>query len=100
MAVLKNPKHERFCQELSKGKSAGEAYVTAGYKPSRPHASHLQHQSNILQRVGEILARRERIEAKGLERAIERTAITKERVLTELAKIGFANMADYMRGRG
>jgi phage terminase small subunit len=32
-----------------------------------------------------------------LERAIERSAISKESVLEELAKIGFANMSDYMR---
>jgi phage terminase small subunit len=32
-----------------------------------------------------------------VERAIERTAITKQRVIEELAKIGFANMADYTR---
>jgi phage terminase small subunit len=96
MSALKNARHERFAQELAKGKTASEAYVLAGYKPSRPHASHLQHQSNIGQRVAEILATRERIDTKAVERAIERTAITKQRVLEELAKIGFANMKDYM----
>jgi phage terminase small subunit len=52
---------------------------------------------NISKRVAEILANRERVEQEGMERAIERSAITKQRVLEELAKIGFANMADYMR---
>lgn len=29
--VLDNPRHEKFAQELAKGKSAGEAYRLAGY---------------------------------------------------------------------
>ena len=32
---LKNPRHERYAQELAKGKSQAEAYEAAGYKPSR-----------------------------------------------------------------
>lgn len=97
MPVLKNARHERFAQELARGKTASDAYVEAGFRPSRHNASRLQHAEHIVQRRDEILAAREAVEARGLERAIERTAITKERVLTELAKIGFANMADYMR---
>lgn len=30
MTALSNPKHERFAQELAKGKTATEAYVVAG----------------------------------------------------------------------
>lgn len=82
--ILKNPRHERFAQELAKGKSASEAYEIAGYKPSRPHASHLQHRSNVSQRVAEILATREKVQAVATERAIERTAITKEWVMERL----------------
>ena len=43
------------------------------------------------------MASRDRAETKAVERTIERTAITKQRVIEELAKIGFANMADYTR---
>ena len=32
MPALTNPKHERFAQELAKGKPAYEAYVLAGHK--------------------------------------------------------------------
>jgi hypothetical protein len=39
--VLKDAKHERFAQELAKGKSQAEAYVAAGYKPSRSAATRL-----------------------------------------------------------
>jgi phage terminase small subunit len=35
MPVLSNPKHERFAQELAKGKTADEAYQLAGCKPNR-----------------------------------------------------------------
>ena len=31
MAPLKNPRHEKFIQEIAKGKSQGEAYKDAGY---------------------------------------------------------------------
>lgn len=31
MPVLKNQRHERFAQELAKGKSATDAYLAAGY---------------------------------------------------------------------
>jgi phage terminase large subunit-like protein len=45
-----------------------------------------------------LLVRRARtIEAKATERAIERLAVTKENVLAELAKLGFANMLDYVQ---
>jgi phage terminase small subunit len=97
MPILSNPRHERFAQELATGKSASEAYRAAGYIPNRGHAATLKRQRHISKRVEELLAARERVEIQGMERAIERTAITKERVLTELAKIAFANLADMVR---
>lgn len=86
MPVLKNPKHERFAQELAKGKTATEAYVLAGYKPNDGNAATLKGKQRISDRVAEILGR-----------AAERAEITVADVVSELAKIGFANMADYMR---
>ena len=96
MAALSNPRHERFAQELAKGKSANESYEIAGYTPNRHNASGLARQEHIRARVAELIAREQHIEAKALEKAIERLAITKERVLGELARIGFANIADYV----
>lgn len=86
MTVLANPKHERFAQELAKGKSQGEAYEKAGYKPSDQHASRLATNGKISARVAELL-----------EGAAKRAEISIADVISELAKIGFANMADYMR---
>lgn len=57
MAALENPKHERFAQELAKGKSATEAYAEAGYSESRSSASRLLTNANIVARVAEITER-------------------------------------------
>ena len=97
MPILQNPRHERFAQELANGKSGNDAYVAAGFKANRGNAGALTRQQHISTRVAELLAARETVESKGLERAIERTAITKERALAELAKLGFSNMEDYTR---
>ena len=32
MPTLRNPRHERFAQELATGKTADAAYVLAGYR--------------------------------------------------------------------
>jgi phage terminase small subunit len=65
MPALSNPKHERFAQELAKGKSQAEAYVEAGYAPSEPNASRLTSHDKVQKRVAELL-----------ERAAIRTEIT------------------------
>lgn len=97
MAVLKNAKHELFAQALAAGKTQIEAHEDAGYKPHRGNASLLAQDKSIVARVSEILERRQHIEAKATEKAIEALAVTKEAVLGELAKIGFANMLDFIR---
>lgn len=55
MPALENPKHERFAQELAKGRSQAEAYSGAGYAPSEPHASRLASNGKVAGRVAEIL---------------------------------------------
>ena len=62
MPTLTNPKWERFAQELSKGKTADEAYQIAGYKENRHNASRLKTTETISNRVAELLG-------KGAERA-------------------------------
>lgn len=57
MPALSNPRHERFAQELAKGSSASDAYVTAGYKASRAAASRMSSKVNIADRVSEIRER-------------------------------------------
>lgn len=84
MSVLDNPKHERFAQELAKGKTATEAYVLVGYKNNDGNASKLA--AKVQGRVKEITGK-----------AADKAGVTIERVLSELALIGFSNMQDYMR---
>lgn len=57
MAALDNPRHERFAQELAKGKTADEAYQEAGYKANRGNAATLKAKQNISDRVSEITER-------------------------------------------
>lgn len=57
MPSLANPRHERFAQELAKGKSATEAYAEAGYKPNRHNAAALAREQHILTRLAELQER-------------------------------------------
>lgn len=86
MPILDNPRHEKYAQELAKGASQSDAYVAAGYARNDSHASRLA-------RNGKVAARVEELQAAGAERA----EIDIARVLAELAKIGFANMLDYVQ---
>ena len=74
MPVLPNPKHERFAQELAKGKTADEAYQLAGYKENRGNAATLKANQIISDRISELL-----------ERAAKRAEITVES-LTQMLK--------------
>ena len=49
-------RHEAFAQGLASGQTATDAYVGAGYKPSRAHASRLAADGTIRGRVSELRA--------------------------------------------
>ena len=53
--------------------------------------------SQIVRRIRELQAELQAIEAQATEQAIEKLAVTKESILAELARIGFANMLDYVQ---
>ncbi len=86
MPVLPNARHERFAQEIAKGTEAGEAYKIAGFKPNPGNARRLKLDEAVKKRVEAILSERSRIHEKGVERAIERTALTKEWVIGRLVE--------------
>lgn len=86
MPVLKNAKHELFAQELAKGRTATEAYASAGYKPDDGNASKLAARPDVQARVQEITGA-----------AAERAGVTVEQVIRELSKLAFANMLDFIR---
>jgi phage terminase small subunit len=77
---LKNARHEKFAQELAKGKSQAEAYKAAGYSVTgnvaEAAASRLLRDVNISERVGELKAR-----------AAERAVITVESLTQRLLNI-------------
>jgi phage terminase small subunit len=73
MPELSNPRHERYAQELAKGKTADEAYRLAGYSENRGNATRLKANESVLKRVAELLG-------KGAELA----AVTVESILDEL----------------
>lgn len=97
MPPLKNARHEKFAQGLSRGLTADQAYAEAGFKPDRGNASRLQQKDSIVQRVTELLEWANTVEQKATEKAIDKLAITKERVLAELAKIGFSDIRKAIR---
>lgn len=101
MPALKNPKHEKFVQNVAKGMSGAKAYLAAGYNSNdnaaNVAATRLLKQPNVRARLSELLDRRDLIEVQATQKAVEKLALTKEAVLAELAKIGFANMLDYIR---
>ena len=74
MPVLPNPKHEIFASELAKGASQKDAYETAGYEPSEPHASRLASNGKVLARVAELqgnVAERTEVTIESLTREAE-----------------------------
>ena len=90
MPTLRNPRHERFAQELATGKSADAAYVLAGYKENRSNAARLGADQNIQARVADI-------QSLGAERA----AITIETLIAEAeaARSDSLTLMSFLPGR-
>lgn len=87
MAILKNPRHERFASGLADGLSQEKAYVAAGFSANgaRGAASTLLKQNlYILKRRDEILHEREKIQAVTTAQAMETLKLSKEDVMSEL----------------
>lgn len=76
MPALENQRHERFAQELAKGKTATEAYVLAGYKPNDGNAATLKGNQRISDRVAELQ-----------ERGAVRTEVTIESLIREAGEL-------------
>lgn len=83
-----NEQHRRFVAEYLVDLNATKAAIRAGYAkgPARQQGARLMAMPKIQRAV-----------AQAIEERSKRTEITADRVLEELAKIGFANMLDYMR---
>ncbi len=97
MPALPNPRQERFAQEIAKGTGTAEAYELAGFKPNPGNARRLRGEEAVSKRIEALLERREAIDEAATHKAIEKLAITKERILSELAKIGFSDIRKAVR---
>jgi len=53
-SMLKNQRHEKFCQALVSGKTAADAYEEAGYTPNRRNAWILKTNQDIINRIAEL----------------------------------------------
>jgi phage terminase small subunit len=87
MPALENPKHEAFAQNLAKGMRLKDAYESAGFaviKDTRP-ALTLKKQPHVKARVQELVAD-----------SVAKAEVTIDRVVRELAFIGFSNMQDFV----
>jgi phage terminase small subunit len=97
MPELRDERLERFCQAVHKGKAAHAAALSAGYaKSTAVKACWIRNRPAVDQRIRELNARALAIEGRALKAAQERYDVTTERVIGELARIGFANMQDYL----
>ncbi len=83
-----NAKQARFVQEYLIDLNATQAAIRAGYsaKTATVQASRLLTNVNVQSEL-----------SKKQSKIADRFEITQERIVDELAKIGFANMLDYMR---
>jgi len=94
MPVLKNAKHEQFARYIAEGIKSIDAMEKIGLvgledanRANRVHkAKRLANSVEVLARVAEIK-----------DQAAARTSITIQRIVEELAKIGFSNPLDYMK---
>jgi phage terminase small subunit len=96
MPLLKNHKHEQFCQAIHQGKSYGEAHKIAGFSGDRRSAWTMRRRSDVVRRLDELNALALDRERAAIARAKEKYAVTTERLVAELARIGFSNIEDYL----
>lgn len=83
-----NPKHRRFVDEYLIDLHGTNAAIRAGYTPSRAKST-----------ASELLARQDVEEAVAERQSAlsERAGVAAERVINELALLGFSNAMDYIR---
>lgn len=79
MAVLNNPRHERFAQLVVIGKSAAEAYVDAGYAGQAAYTS-----GPRLLKVSSVRTRVQELQHTITTESASRAAVDREFVLREL----------------
>ncbi len=87
-AGLLSPKQARFVEEYLIDLNGTQAAIRAGYSPKS--AGRIQNQLLAKKQVSEAVAQRRK-------KLAEKAEVTQEKIVTELAKLGFSNMLDYIR---
>jgi phage terminase small subunit len=103
---LQNVRWERFCQAYVRGPTAGNAtacYVAAGFAEDATQASaraascRLLNKPIIRARLAELQADLVEVEERAVAAAADRLSLSKQLVLGQIARLGFANVLDYVR---
>lgn len=103
MPILGNPVWEAFARNMAGGGTPQQAYLDAkGPENITPaaaavSANRLLKRPDIDARIRELQHKAEQIEIKATAKALEKHTITMERVLAELAKIGFADVSQALK---
>lgn len=84
MAVLSNPKHELFAQEIAKGTDCAAAYTKSGFKPNAGNARTLRANQAVSTRIQALLAEREEIHSQATAAAVEKAGLTKQWIIERL----------------
>jgi phage terminase small subunit len=87
-------KQEKFVQELLKGKTQREAYYIAYPKSKKWKPSAVDTQASILLSKEKVLERYQELNRKVIERAEQKSIVTAEKIIQELANIAFSNATD------
>ena len=103
---LQNVRWEKFCQAYVRGATAGNAtacYVAAGFAEDATQASaraaacRLLNKPIIRARFAELQADLVEVEQRAVTTAADRLSLSKQLVLGQIARLGFANVLDYVR---
>lgn len=86
MGFLRNPKHEAFAQALAKGSPLLAAYVLVGYRPNAPSATRLAKRVKIVNRVNEILVRKDNTMLREEVQAANSAAVNKGWVMQRMVR--------------
>lgn len=99
MPSLYNARHERFCQEVAvNGQKLEKAYEIAGFRPSRKNAWALRQRKDISGRIEALLAARERLIEREIQRSVEKSAVTRADIIRRLLHLSEKAEADGQHG--
>lgn len=86
---LKNAKHEHFCQLVSNGESATQAYILAGYseKGAKQSSSQLLAKPDVSSRIKFFRTEKEKLHAEVVKEAIHKSGVGKQWILEKLKKV-------------